>query len=357
MEKAIKARGIDINTYVPVNVNSYSEKDKQRNLPKHITVSQVFTQVDRLLFYKKQSKIKKDFNKRFLFDSSANNILHAHSLFSNGYIAYSNFKENKIPYIVTVRNTDLNLFFKYMVHLRGLGNRILLNATKVTFLSQSYKDKCIEKYVSDEHKELIREKSIVIPNGIDKYWFENMNTNVTKPSKEIRAIFVGHISKSKNILKLVEACELIKSKGLDISLTIAGKVQNKRIYNKIRNNKLIDYKGILPKHELLTIYRNSNVFVLPSIRETFGLVYAEAMSQGLPVIYTQGQGFDKQFADGVVGYPIHSYNAKDIAEKIIKAKENHKALSKNALRNVSKFKWDEISKVYEEIYKNINLTK
>ena len=40
-------------------------------------------------------------------------------------------------------------------------------------------------------------------------------------------------------------------------------------------------------------------FCLPSHAETFGLVYVEAMSQGLPIIY-EGQGFDKQFQDGEV---------------------------------------------------------
>ena len=38
------------------------------------------------------------------------------------------------------------------------------------------------------------------------------------------------------------------------------------------------------------IYRENDIYVMPSIIETFGLVYAEAMSQGLPVIYTRGQG-------------------------------------------------------------------
>lgn len=40
---------------------------------------------------------------------------------------------------------------------------------------------------------------------------------------------------------------------------------------------------------------------MPSHKETFGLVYAEAMSQGLPIIYTKNQGFDGQFPDGYVG--------------------------------------------------------
>jgi len=47
---------------------------------------------------------------------------------------------------------------------------------------------------------------------------------------------------------------------------------------------------------------------MPSITETFGLVYAEALSQGLPVLYTRGQGFDRQFEEGEVGYAVDCFD-------------------------------------------------
>ena len=43
---------------------------------------------------------------------------------------------------------------------------------------------------------------------------------------------------------------------------------------------------------------------MTSLGESFGLTYAEAMSQGVPVIYSKGQGFDGQFKEGVVGYHV-----------------------------------------------------
>ena len=54
-----------------------------------------------------------------------------------------------------------------------------------------------------------------------------------------------------------------------------------------------------------------------SIMETFGLVYAEAMSQGLPIIYTKGQGFDEQFDEGKVGYHADCFNIEEIVKRII----------------------------------------
>ena len=55
---------------------------------------------------------------------------------------------------------------------------------------------------------------------------------------------------------------------------------------------------------------------MPSIHESFGRVYAEAMTQGVPVIYSKGQGFDGIYPDGHVGYSVPSRNPEYIAECI-----------------------------------------
>jgi glycosyltransferase involved in cell wall biosynthesis len=92
---------------------------------------------------------------------------------------------------------------------------------------------------------------------------------------------------------------------------------------------------------------------MPSLTETFGLVYAEAMSQGLPVIYTRGQGFDGQFKEGEVGYSVNSSDIHEIVKKIISIIENYSEISKRCVKLVDKFNWNEITNNYNEIYKDI----
>jgi len=53
-----------------------------------------------------------------------------------------------------------------------------------------------------------------------------------------------------------------------------------------------------------------------SIIEIFGLVYAETMSYGFPIIYTIGQELDGQFEDGIVGYSMNCFYAEKIADSI-----------------------------------------
>ena len=92
---------------------------------------------------------------------------------------------------------------------------------------------------------------------------------------------------------------------------------------------------------------------MPSITETFGLTYVEAMSQGLPVIYSKGQGFDGRFKEGHIGYHVRSKDTKDIANKIIGITKNYKTISENCTKESLLFNWNEISTEYKEIYKDI----
>ena len=95
------------------------------------------------------------------------------------------------------------------------------------------------------------------------------------------------------------------------------------------------------------------MLVMPSVRETFGLVYAEAMSQGLPVIYTKGQGFDGQFKEGLVGYSVDCQDYEEIASKIEMVVDNYDKITVNCINEVQRFDWDAISKRYIELYEKI----
>jgi glycosyltransferase involved in cell wall biosynthesis len=263
-------------------------------------------------------------------------------------------KRYGIPYIVAVRDTDLNTFFRKMIHLRGLGNKILMEAESIVFLSKPYKDYLIERYVKEKYKDLILRKSYVIPSGIDNFWLENKGSLKTLKSKKgIRLLHVGAISKRKNILTTIKAINILREKGYDVKFTIVGKVVDEGVYKDIQKFDFIKYIPPKPREELLKIYQGNDIFVMPSITETFGLVYSEAMSQGLPVIYTKGQGFDGQFEDGEVGFAVDCFDADEIADRIIEVLDDYETISSKCLHSVDKFKWDSISLKYSRIYQKI----
>lgn len=351
MEEALLIYGYDIITYIPVSNNYYVRDECRFELPSHIDISECYNNIDRIIFHLKHWKIRRDFLNRYNFNKF--DILHAHSLFSNGYIAYCTYKKYNIPYIVAVRDTDVNVFFKKMPHLRKLGLNILINAHKIVFLSKTYRDHCI-KYIPRRYKLSIEGKAVVIPNGIDKFWIQNkLDITKTYSKRMVKLIFAGNVTKRKNLETLLKACEILRQRNYNVKLIIVGKIMNKRIGEKLKMANFVQMIGRVDQKKLLQLYRQNDIFVMPSITETFGLVYPEAMSQGLPVIYTRGQGFDGHFNEGEVGYSVNCMDANEIADKIIKIRENYNEISNRCIKLVNKFDWNNIVKDYKTIYDSI----
>lgn len=316
-----------------------------------------FKNIDKFIFTYKQRKIYQKLKQTV--NPAQYDIIHAHTLFTDGNVAYRLKKEYGIPYIVAVRGfTDIDGFFKKRINLRKRGRQILKHADKIIFLSETNRQELLSKYIKNEtFKKEIMEKSIIIPNGINAEYFENKGQpKKLDPSKPIRFIQVGQIRKRKNGLGSIQAIRLFMEKtGIEAQLLFVGKIVEKDYAEQINKEGqgLVTIHSPVEVNELISIYRENDIFIMPSFSETFGLVYPEAMSQGLPVLYTKGQGFDGQYEDGYVGYPACVDNPKDIAEKIQWIVKDYKELSENALEAYDKFNWEILSENYKEIYLNI----
>lgn len=304
---------------------------------------------DRLIFQLKQRKMLRGALKRYArgeFD-----VIHAHSLLTNGGIALGLHKRFGIPYIVAVRDTDVNVLLKRMPHLRPLARRILKHASKVIFLSSSYRDRALAPYLSGEDLKAVMEKSAVVPNGIDALWLKDQPAPRAAASPDgVNLLFVGQLVARKNLPAAIRAAEALAKRGRKVKLTVAGQPVDEKVVEAAKACPLVELLPPRPMAELMPLYRAADAFLLPSGRETFGLVYAEAISQGLPVLYTRGQGFDGQFPDGTVGFAIDPDGPETIADKIEQILADLPRFSRAALEGSAKFDWDGIAQTYEAMY-------
>lgn len=312
-----------------------------------------FSQLDRLTFFSKQRKILQEIQTRSYITNSGINVIHAHTLFSAGYAAWRLHKKYGIPYIVAVRNTDVNVFFKRMIHLRRTGICIMRDAYRVVFLSSIYRERVVNDYVPTALQQEIREKSLVIPNGIDGFFLENRpDARKEINNKPIILLYAGDIEPNKNLELTVQAAKLLREQEMDVSITAVGKILDEKYSKLIQETPFVTHFPRCPKEEIVEHLRRSDIFVMPSHTETFGLVYAEAMSQGVPVLYTRGQGFDGQFPDGTVGYAVSDTDPDELAEKIRLVVDRYAELSEACVANAARFNWTEIAETYREIYQN-----
>jgi len=306
----------------------------------------------------KQNKIKSSITK--YIENETFDLIHAYTLFTDGNVAMDISERLGIPFVVAVRGTDMNEFFTYRPYLINRAITIMRKASKVFFLSKQFMDRMISNFVPAKYKYEISMKSIVMPNGIDDFWLENINVNKEIDltlkriqNHELNILCVSQIMKDKNIPMVQSILHQMKKKGWKVKLDVVGKVRERSEYNKIISDTNTTYFKPLNKEELLYKYRENDVFIMLSHHESFGLVYAEAMSQGLPVIYTKGQGFDGQFNDGEIGYCASDKDVSDGVKKLMAIISDYKLISENCLRNCSVFDWSRIVKEYQQIYDEV----
>lgn len=341
--------------YAPIREAQQFGENRIKNSDNlELKYSYILRKYHRVFFHLKIKTILKDLEKcEFIEDA---NVTHAHFLFSDGAAALKLKEKYGIPYVVSVRNTDINIFFKYLRHLNKLGNKILIEAEAIIFVTPKYIESLIDRYVDASNQALVKKKIRVIPNGLNSYWLDNINIrNRNSFHSDLRLLFVGKFTKGKNVSTIIQATKKLKSTGFDVHLTLVGgggnqHVEIERMVNE--NHRVAKFLGkVKDKARLLQIYRENDIIIMPSIHETFGMVYIEAMSQGLPCIYTSGQGIDGYFKDGHIGYPVNPFDIDDIVDKVTRIKEQYEEMSQRCIREVERFNWKmvchELLKVYE----------
>ena len=323
----------------------------------YIDTSLPFSNIDRWFFFNKEKKVMRALKNRL--SGKSFNMIHAHTLFSEGYLAYKLHKESGIPYIVAVRNTDINVFFKYRKYLHGLGCEILKNADRIIFLTSVYEQKLFDKYIPKKFRDELKSKIVIIPNGLDSLFLNNMAQPRSRVSEnKLNVITVGMVNKNKNQTYICDQLEKYQKDNPNIIVSYKN-------FGIIRFERDKKYAALLNKYpfaercepkshmELIEEYRKADIFALLSKTESFGIVYAEAISQGLPILYTKGEGFDTQFEDGVVGHAVDLSQNGDFVQKLESILKDYEGFSKRALEGASKFDWKKIGRRYSELYAEV----
>jgi glycosyltransferase involved in cell wall biosynthesis len=219
-----------------------------------------------------------------------------------------------------------------------------------------------KEFIIKEFK-IKEEKIIVISNGIDLNRFSNITYDFKKKfdlQNKFTVLYVGQIIELKGLIYLLKAIKILKDQNIICSLIIATYTKHHKIMDDAKSigiEKDVKVFLDLKEEDLISAYRGCDVFVLPSLNESFPTVLLEAMGSQKPVITTNIGGIPELIKNEFNGILIEPKNPNAIAEKILKIYLDHQMkekLSQNGYTDViTKYSWKVIIKKIIKQYENL----
>lgn len=185
----------------------------------------------------------------------------------------------------------------------------------------------------------------VIHNGVDTTIFAPAQN--TKTNRPFRILYAGNHSKRKGFDLLPS---IIQELGTNFELYYTGHRSDASI--RFPKNMHALPRLSYPV-EMANAYQDADILLFPTRLEGFGLVAAEAISCGLPVIATRGSSLVEVVEDGVTGLLCEQDNVDDFVYKIKQLMQNHEHFVKNCQDRHGKFAIEKMVKQYIDVYKKV----
>jgi phosphatidylinositol alpha-mannosyltransferase len=236
---------------------------------------------------------------------------------------------------------------------------------KVAFAIAPLLEPVIEKLrariaVSEVARETLRihleTDAVVIPNGISVPFFAEASAN-PEWQRPLNIGFIGRFSEPRKGLDvLLDALPNIARVHPNFRLLIAGPGEGLEAMQKINpalRNRLV-FLGRINDVEKAAFLKSLDLYVAPNTGgESFGIILAEALASGVPIIASDIQAFRYLLEDGKYGQLFENENSEDLARKVItllKDKKTRDEMSASGVQYARRFDWsqvgDEIMNVY-----------
>ncbi|GAB5411580.1 MAG: hypothetical protein ChlgKO_06940 [Chlamydiales bacterium] len=262
------------------------------------------------------------------------------------------------PYLCTAHHSD-QMGFRFDERMRKSAIKSAQSAEYIFAISEYVKKDVMDLY------DIESKKVIVIENGYDQKMFLPKKVdrksvlkklNIEIPEGEFVVSFAGKISKTKGIDVLLKANKLLP-KGANIHFIICGSGEIQDVIGgESRANfsfKRMHFVGHQTPENLSEIHNISDISVLPSRSEGFGIACLEAMGCGRPMVFTDSGGM----SDYAVGKKIPIENPELLKEGLLQmkgtSKEEMQKLSLKAHLVAKEFSWEKIAKKRLQYYEHV----
>ncbi len=259
--------------------------------------------------------------------------------------------------IVTVHGSDINYF----------AMKSVLRPDIVDALNRARKVICVSNSLSMTLKEIgVTSETVIIPNGIDvNLYVSGDKKDACKllglDHKRPRILFAGNFYAVKGLEYLICAMPLILKTHPGCELVLIGANPESRDFT--RYDKFIKGAGVehavtivesVPHGKIPPWFRAADLCVLPSISEGFGLVAAEALACGRPVVATRSGGPEDIVKEGM-GYLVPTKDPDALGEAIVRVLNGERIMSPESIAESarSRFSYESVVKKILNVYRDV----
>ena len=207
----------------------------------------------------------------------------------------------------------------------------------------------------------------IIPYGVDtKRFSPKVDGRRTKNSlgigkNKVILFALQRLEKVKKVDILIRSLKYIIETNQDVFLVIGGKGREeqslKTLARKLGVYNNVIFTGYIPERDLPKYFAMSDVFIFSSPNETFGIVVAQAMSSGKPIVAVNSTSIPEVVDNNVNGILVKPLSAKKLAIDVIKVLNNRNILEKYSINSrekaVAEYDWDNIAWQYNQIFSKL----
>ncbi len=281
-------------------------------------------------------------------------LLHYFFSLPTGLLQYLPGQHRKVPYVISLRGSDVPNYDTYNTSLQ-LAHKLLMPLTKNLWRNAAR----VVALSSDLAKSAQRSDPSVtidiVPNGIESEMFvHDPSLKEDQTDERVQLICVARLIERKGVQHLLQAMKQLDD---SVFLTIVGEGNYmedlQTLSAKLELQSKVRFYGYCPREKLVRLYNRSDIFVLPSMAESFGMVFVEAMSCGLPVIGARVGGVpDIIKADN--GMLVEPDSVSDVVNAISSLASKPDVRTQMGLANrekaVAEYAWSSVADGYEAIY-------
>ena len=303
-------------------------------------------------YYAAIKRVIEEIHKDFKFD-----VIQAHVALPDGFAGLKIKERYQVPLVTTIHGRDIYKTVHYSEKNEKAVKKALNGSDKIITVSNKLRELTVP-YVNDPGK------VEVVENGVDLTKVKanrGVNSSLKEQYKNNTVLLsVGYLIERKGHQYVIEAVKNLLEKYPDLKYVIIGDGEEKEALRarvkELGIEETVEFNGLMSHEAVLQYMEVCDVFAMPSWNEAFGVVYAEAMACGKPVVACKGEGIDGIVVDKENGLLVKNRSETEVEQALdyLFANPDEKAkMGKRAEEDIQSYSWASNATKTTDVFKAV----